>query len=80
LPSASASESTMTSTPKVMQAYAGRVVRRSRDLVSLRKHATGKMYASAVADIPPVISSVTPRSHVMSDTIVQVRSGGEGVS
>lgn len=70
LPSASASESTMTSTPKATQAYAGRVVRRSRALVSFRKHAAGKMYASAVAEIPPVISSVTPRSHVMSDTVV----------
>ena len=69
LPSASASESTMTSTPKATQAYAGIVVRRSRELVSLRKHAAGKMNASAVADTPPVISSVTPRSHVTSDTV-----------
>jgi hypothetical protein len=60
----------MTSAPKATQAYAGSVVRRSRALVSLRKHAAGKMYASAVADTPPVISSVTPRSHVMSDTVI----------
>lgn len=59
----------MTSAPKATQAYAGIVVRRFRELVSFRKHAAGKMYASAVADTPPVISSVTPRSHVMSDTV-----------
>ena len=59
----------MTSAPNATQAYAGIVVRRSRELVNLRKHAAGKMYASAVADTPPVISSVTPRSHVMSDTV-----------
>ena len=34
LPSASASESTMTSAPKATQAYSGIVVRRSRELVS----------------------------------------------
>lgn len=67
-PSASASESTMTSTPNATHAYAGRVVRRSRVLLSFRKHAAGKIYASAVAETPPVISSVTPRSHVMRDT------------
>lgn len=66
--SASASESTMTSTPNATDAYAGSVVRRSRALVSFRKHAAGKIYASAVAETPPVISSVTPRSHVMRDT------------
>lgn len=60
----------MTTTPKATLAYAGRMVRRSRALVSFRKHAAGKMYASAVADTPPVISSVTPRSHVKSDTVV----------
>ena len=27
------------------------------------------MYASAVAETPPVISRVTPRSQVMSDTV-----------
>jgi hypothetical protein len=69
----------MTSAPKATQAYAGIVVRRSRELVSFRKHAAGKMYASAVADTPPVISSVTPRSHVMSDTVGrQVRLGRGG--
>jgi hypothetical protein len=32
------------------------------------------MYASAVAETPPVISRVTPRSQVMSETVVmQVR-------
>ena len=42
----------------------------------LRKNAAGKMYASAVADTPPVISSVTPRSHVTSDTVGRkVRDG-----
>ena len=69
----------MTSTPKATQAYAAIVVRRSRERVSFSKHAAGKMYASAVADTPPVISSVTPRSHVMSDTVgSQVRLEGEG--
>jgi hypothetical protein len=68
LPSASASESTMTSTPNATHTYAGSVVRRSRVLLSFRKHAAGKIYASAVAETPPVISSVTPRSHVMRDT------------
>ena len=66
--SASASERTMTSTPNATDAYAGRVVRISRALVSFKKHAAGKIYASAVAETPPVISSVTPRSHVMRDT------------
>ena len=67
-PRARTSESTMTSAPKVTHTYAGRVVRISRALVSLRKQAAGKIYASAVAEIPPTISSVTPRSQVMSDT------------
>jgi len=72
--SASQSESTMTITPKVAQTYAGQVVRISRALVSFRKHTAGKMYASAVAETPPVISRVTPRSQVMSDTVaMQVR-------
>ena len=72
----------MTSAPKATQTYAGIVVRRSRELVSFRKHAAGKMYASAVADTPPVISSVTPRSHVMSDTVGrqagELSLGGKG--
>ena len=67
-PSASTSESTRTSSPNTTHAYAGRVVRRSRALVSFKKHAAGKIYASAVAEIPPVISSITPRSHVIRDT------------
>ncbi len=67
--SASASESTRTTTPNATHTYEGRrVVRRSRALLSFRKHAAGKIYASAVAEMPPVISSVTPRSHVMRDT------------
>jgi hypothetical protein len=60
----------MTSAPKAAHTYAGSVVRISRALVSFKKHAAGKMYASAVAETPPVISSVTPRSQVMSDTVV----------
>jgi hypothetical protein len=58
----------MTSTPNATHTYAGRVVRRSRVLLSFRKHAAGKIYASAVAETPPVISSVTPKSHVTRDT------------
>jgi hypothetical protein len=69
LPSARASESTMTSAPNATQAYAGIVVQRSRKLVSFKKQATGKMYASKVADTLPVISSVTPRLHIISDTV-----------
>lgn len=37
--------------------------------VSLRKHAAGKMKARAVAETPPVISSITPRSQVTRDTV-----------
>jgi hypothetical protein len=69
-PSARVSESSMTIAPKATQAYAGSVVRMSRALVSFKKHAAGKMNASAVAETPPVISSVTPRSQVISDTVV----------
>jgi hypothetical protein len=71
-PRASARESTMTSAPKATHIYAGRVVRISRALVSFKKHAAGKIYASAVAETPPVISSVTPRSQVTSDTVCHV--------
>jgi len=64
----------MTIAPKAAQTYAGQVVRISRELVSFRKHTAGKMYASAVAETPPVISRVTPRSQVVSETVVmQVR-------
>lgn len=38
--------------------------------VSLRKQAAGKMNARAVAETPPVISSMTPRSQVMRETEV----------
>lgn len=37
--------------------------------VSLRKQAAGKMKARAVAETPPVISSMTPRSQVTRDTV-----------
>lgn len=39
--------------------------------VSLRKQAAGKMKARAVAETPPVISSITPRSQVTRETVRQ---------
>jgi len=59
----------MTLTPNITHTTAGSFAREyhgDRGSVSLRKHAGGKMNASAVAETPPVISSMTPRSHVMS--------------
>lgn len=40
--------------------------------MSLRKQAAGKMKARAVAETPPVISSMTPRSQVIRETVIQV--------
>lgn len=36
------------------------------------------MYASVVAEIPPVISSITPRSHVIRATVELVSSNTRG--
>jgi hypothetical protein len=69
----------ITPTPNVTHAMGGVLVRQFpvRE-ESLRKHAGGKMKASAVAETPPVISSITPRSHVIRDTRKEVRRG-EGI-
>ena len=61
-----------TTTPKDAHATAGSFEREyqgSWGAESLMKHIAGKMKASAVAEAPPVISSMTPRSQVTRATV-----------
>lgn len=66
-----------TTTPNAAHAYAASFcgARVGVSLLSLIKHRAGNIYARAVADTPPVISSITPRSHVARDT-----GGGDEVN
>jgi len=62
----------ITVTPKVAQIILGNFVlllHFAFGSTSFKWQAAGKMNASAVADTPPVISSITPRSQVMRETV-----------
>lgn len=59
----------ITTHPNVMHRYAA-YVSHVRRLVKLTKHRGGRMYASAHADVAPTSSKTTPRSQVMSATII----------
>jgi hypothetical protein len=71
LPRAMNKESVITTIPKAPHTAAGSFLRLYHGVEgddSLRKQAAGKMNASAVAETPPVISNITPRSQVIIAT------------
>jgi len=70
-PRAMNNDKVITTTPKVTHIDAGSLLRLCHGVEgddNLRKHAAGKMKASAVAETPPVISNITPRSQVIIAT------------
>jgi hypothetical protein len=59
----------MTMHPNAMHTYAAYVSQVLR-FVKLTKHKGGSMYASAQAEVAPTSSKTTPRSQVMSETVM----------
>jgi len=73
-PSARYNEMVMTVTPNAAHAYAANFVRLYHGAlrsVNLIKQHAGKMNARVVAETPPVISSMTPKSQVTSATNIE---------